>query len=144
MRKVRKGFSTIELLTTMSIVAILGTTILPSYMAMQQEAKLTKAQAEVKTIQNLLEKYQATKGNLPQSLDTLTLDKNLEFINQELIDPFTKANYKLIQGVTEAGKEYYIVYSAGLTGNPSFIREGNKLIVAKDEIIASNLYIVRK
>jgi Tfp pilus assembly protein PilE len=140
----RKGFSTIELVTTMSIVAILGTTMLPSYTAMQQEAKVTKASAEVKTLQNLVEKYQAATGSLPNSLSTMNLDQDTELINQEFIDPFTKVNYKFMQGRTETGKQYYIIYSDGLNGNPNFIREGNKLIVPDNEIIASNLYIVRK
>lgn len=140
----RKGFSTIELMATMSMVAIVGTTMMPTYKAMQQEAKATKAIAEVKTIQGLVEKYQAVKGALPKSLDTLALDENLALINQDFIDPFSNTAYKLIQGTTESGKQYYVVYSIGLTGEPSFVREGNKLIVSPAEIIASNLYIVRK
>lgn len=140
----RKGFSTIELVTTMSIVAILGTTMLPSYTAMQQEAKITKASAEVKTLQNLVEKYQAATGSLPSSLSTMSLDQDTELINQEFVDPFTKMHYKFMQGRTETGKQYYIIYSDGLNGDPNFIREGNKLIVPDNEIIASNLYIVRK
>lgn len=140
----RQGFSTIELMTTLSIIAILGTTMMPSYMAMQQEAKITRASAEVKTIQNLVEKYQTAKGTLPVSLDALALDEDTDLVNQDFTDPFSGTKYKLIQGTTEAGKPYYIVYSVGINGQPSFIREGSKLIVNNDEIVASNLYIVRK
>ena len=53
----RKGYTITELLSVLSIVAIIGSASLPAYNGLKQEAQVYKAQKEAQTLKAAVESY---------------------------------------------------------------------------------------
>jgi type II secretion system protein G len=60
-----KGFTLIELLIVVAIIAILAAIAIPNYLAAQTRSKVTKAQAELKTLATGLESYYVDNNDYP-------------------------------------------------------------------------------
>jgi type II secretion system protein G len=60
-----KGFTLIELLIVVAIIAILAAIAIPNYQAAQTRSKVTKAQAELKTLATGLESYYVDNNDYP-------------------------------------------------------------------------------
>lgn len=60
-----KRFTIIELLTTIAIIAILASLLMPAVFKYQQRAKRVKAQAEMNSIVAAIKNYEMTYGILP-------------------------------------------------------------------------------
>ncbi len=73
-KKLEKGFTLIELMIVIVIIGILATLLVPKIMEAPEEAKRTKAKADIKTIESALKLYKIDTGNYPtteQGLDAL-------------------------------------------------------------------------
>ena len=63
----RKGFTLIELLIVMAVIAILIAIAIPSFRGMQNEARKTKAQGDLRPIKIAVESYYKNNGVYPAS-----------------------------------------------------------------------------
>ena len=84
-RKEAKGFSLIELLIVMAIIAILAAIAIPNLLTAQTKAKVSKALAESKLIVTQTQLYQADKNLYPGSVDDLRTNQYIS----KTVDPFT-------------------------------------------------------
>jgi general secretion pathway protein G len=66
MRKI-KGFTLIEVMVVVVILAILASIIVPKLMSRPEQAKNTKAQQDILAIENGLELYKLDNGSYPTS-----------------------------------------------------------------------------
>jgi len=64
-----KGFTLVELLVTISILAILMTIAMISYGNVQKNARDNKRKSDISTIQSALEQYHSDQGYYPTSSD---------------------------------------------------------------------------
>jgi general secretion pathway protein G len=128
--KSSRGFTLIEILIVIAILAILIGIAIPRFRGMQEQAILTQAQAETRTIKAAIESSRVNKGSYPAGVDTpaatyfinttwlTTAPVTPQMIDEALDDPYTAASdeYYYRRGTTAAGQNYYAVCSRGSDG----------------------------
>ena len=111
----RKGFTIIELLIVITVIAILIGIALPRFRGIQDEGNIAKARGELKTLQTGVESYLMHQGSLPAALGDLIKDTTKpNLVGSVLpIDPWktTGTDY----GYVVAGT-YYIIWTKGPSG----------------------------
>jgi prepilin-type N-terminal cleavage/methylation domain-containing protein len=115
----RKGFTIIELLIVIAVIAILVGIALPRFKGMQDEGRIAQAKGELRTLQSAVESYYIHQNNTyPTALSLLTgtsITPNL--LGSALpSDPFNGTNN---YGYATNGTNYYVIYSIGAGGNGS-------------------------
>jgi general secretion pathway protein G len=116
----KKGFTIIELLIVIAVIAILVGIALPRFRGMQEEGKITQAKGELRTLQTAVESYYIHNNNTyPTALANLT-SATPNIIGAALpTDPFNAtSDYGVaIDGASPV--KYYVLYSVGPGGNGS-------------------------
>lgn len=82
----RRGFTLIEMLVVMAIVALLLTLAVPRYFGSMDKARDNVLSQNLAVLRHTLDKFYADKGKFPASLDELIENKYLRAIP---IDPVT-------------------------------------------------------
>ena len=80
------GFSLIELIVVIAIIAMLLVVALPRYQASIDRAELVALKTNLRTVRDSIDRYQEDKGNYPDSLQELIESHYLKSIP---IDPIT-------------------------------------------------------
>ncbi|RTL20325.1 MAG: prepilin-type N-terminal cleavage/methylation domain-containing protein [Burkholderiales bacterium] len=82
----RSGFTLIELIVVMAIVALLASIAAPRYFASVERAKLNSLRTSLVVMRDALDKFAADKGRYPDSLEQLVQERYLRQIPE---DPIT-------------------------------------------------------
>jgi len=116
----RKGFTILELLIVIAVIAILVGIALPRFRGMQDEGNIAKAKGELRTLQTAVESYYIhNSNNLPAALALLAgAVPNLVGTTTSMPkDPFVSG------GATDygynPGTTYFAIYSVGPNGDGS-------------------------
>lgn len=112
----RKGFTLIELLIVIMVIAILISIALPRFRGMQDEANMTKAAAELRTLQTGVESHyiHSNPHAYPAAgatWQTDLIDDRPLIIGAVLLDPF-KPTAQYPYAISASGL-YYVIYSVG-------------------------------
>lgn len=83
------GFTLIELIIVMAIIAILASLAVPSYLASMKAAKEAVLKQDLHVMRNAIDSYTMDKEKAPQSLDDLVQAGYLKSIPT---DPMTNSN----------------------------------------------------
>lgn len=116
---VKKGFTIIELLIVIAVIAILVGIALPRFKGMQDEGRIAQAKGELRTLQTAVESYFIHQSSVyPSALSLLTgasITPNL--LGGTLpTDPFNgTSNYGYVTDGANPVK-YYAIYSIGPSG----------------------------
>jgi len=81
-----KGFTLIELIVVMAIVALLAGIAAPRYFASVDRAKVSALRSSLAVMRDALDKYAADKGRYPDTLAQLVQDRYLRQVPE---DPLT-------------------------------------------------------
>jgi general secretion pathway protein G len=84
----KKGFTLIEMLIVMAIVALLLTLALPRYWGALDKAKDVALQDNLKVLRSAIDQFNADKGHYPESLQELVEKKYLRSVPP---DPITES-----------------------------------------------------
>ena len=81
-----RGFTLIELIVVMAIVALLASIAAPRYFNSLQKSKETALRSSLSTMRDALDQYAADKGRYPESLEELATARYIREIPE---DPLT-------------------------------------------------------
>jgi prepilin-type N-terminal cleavage/methylation domain-containing protein len=155
MGKMKKGFTLIELMIVMAVMAILIGIALPRFKGMKEEGNIAKAEGELRTLKIAIESYAIHNGdaypansNTPfvSYLDSDSVGSGPQIISSVLYDPFAASStqeYYYRRGSGTGGSEYYAICSVGPDGvrdvTSSEIGDGT-LTTAEinDDLVATN------
>ena len=91
-----RGFTLIELVMVMSIIVILAAIGVVSYQKLNQKAKETVLEQDLKDFRKLIDQYAADKDRLPRTLEDLV---EAQYMREVPIDPITgKKDWNEIMG----------------------------------------------
>ena len=114
----KRGFTILELLIVIAVIAILVGIALPRFRGMREEGLITQAKGELRTLQTAVESYYIHNGSYPT-----TFPGDLESAIPNIIgttaptDPFTaSSDYGY---ATSDNDNYYVIYLVGQGGNGS-------------------------
>lgn len=119
----RKGFSLIEVLISIVIIAILGSIIGPKILGKPDEAKAIKAKSDIASISSALMEYNQNEGNYPTEAEGLAAlvnkvasAKNFKqygyLYSDTLVDPWGKPYLYKVPGENW----YFTVWTLGKDG----------------------------
>jgi prepilin-type N-terminal cleavage/methylation domain-containing protein len=67
-RRLRRGFTLIEMLIVITVIALLAMMVIPRMLAAQRRAKEAQLRADLKQIRDAVERFESTTGAWPPSL----------------------------------------------------------------------------
>ena len=113
----KRGFTIIELLIVMAVIAILVGIAIPSFRGMQTEGWKTRAEKDVMTLKIAVETYYKNNGSFPavSGYQTTLLAESPRMIDSTLDDPF-KPGTEYVYDLSPNGS-YYVIYSVGVDGS---------------------------
>lgn len=114
-----RGFTLIELMIVMAVIAILVGIALPRFKGMKDEANVAKSNGELRALKTALESYYIHQSPHAYPATTTTVcATNLliakpRLIEVELYDPFGATSTTEYNYSRSANGKYYVVFSAG-------------------------------
>jgi len=121
--KFNRGFTLVELLVVISVIAILLGIIIPRFKGMQEEANRSKAKSELKTLQVAVESWymhQSPQAYPPTSATPCVSSLNSAsplMVASPLYDPFAAPGTEYNYAVSSPSGAYYAIWSVGPTGH---------------------------
>ncbi|MBN1517608.1 type II secretion system protein [Candidatus Sumerlaeota bacterium] len=123
-RSMRRGFTLIELLIVVLIIAILTAVAVPNFLEFQTRAKVSRAQADLRTLSMCLEAYMVDNNDYPYISDDAAgewvmpagfpmnrtspagLTTPIAYLTTVLYDPFVLQNRDMSVGQQPDGPQY--------------------------------------
>jgi len=142
MRKSR-GFTLVEMLIVIMILGILYSIAAANISGMQNEARMAKANGDLKTLELAMNSYLKNYGECPAKDNyqrTLIQSRN-PIIHSNLFDPFGATMNTLYAYEVSEDSRYYIVYSVGAQrSGASTINNSGTIITSGSIIYETNGY----
>lgn len=111
----RKGFTLVELLLVLFLIALLASLVMPVATRSVDQAKESALKEDLQVLRKAIDNYYANTGHYPQSLAQL-VDKR--YIRRIPVDPLTDRTTSWVETRAEDGRGINDVHS-GAEGNAS-------------------------
>ena len=140
----KRGFTIIELLIVMAVIALLVGIAIPSFRAMQTQAKETRAQGDTRVLKLALEKYYISNNSFPaddaNQAQTILLAVTNPVIESKIYDPFGATSTTLYEYKVSSNGNYYVIYSVGSggTGAMTIADDGTVATTAGTPVYSTN------
>ncbi|HPN87857.1 MAG TPA: prepilin-type N-terminal cleavage/methylation domain-containing protein [Candidatus Omnitrophota bacterium] len=120
----RQGFTILEILVVLAVLAILIGIAVPRIKGMQEQANITKAKSELKTIQLAVESYRMNHGSYPEKsgdnctklTETLLIKESPQIVPGIMYDPFGATVTSEYFYMISVDTNYYVIGSLGTSG----------------------------
>ena len=134
-----RGFSLLELLTTLAVATILIAVAIPTYQSAVQKAKVAAATQDIMTIATAIGRYNTLNNGPPPDLATIGFDNQLDPWGH----PYVYLSFAGLKGKGQMRKDrnlvpintQYDLYSAGADGQS---RPPLTAAVSRDDAILAN------
>lgn len=114
-RYVKRGFTLIEMLVVMAIIATLLTLAAPRYFGSLDRANEAVLKENLKAMRDTLDKFYADQGRFPSNLDELA---EMRYFRGVPVDPITESNQTWISvSHPDADKQGIADIKSGAPGN---------------------------
>ncbi len=116
----KHAFTIIELMVVLVVISILVGITLPRFKGMRDEANVTRAKSELKTIQVAVESYYINQNPqaYPDTTDTLVSDYLLaadpNIIYNPIYDPWRSSQEAEYDYILSDNGTYYVIFSYGM------------------------------
>lgn len=97
-----KGFTLLELLTVMTVMAVLLAIAVPSYKRYQIKARESALSENLYQMRHAIDAYFADQGKYPDALEDLAYGK---YLRQVPVDPITRSNDSWLTDPPEANDD---------------------------------------
>ncbi len=130
-----KGFTILEILVVISVIAILIGIAIPRFKGMQDEANTLKAKAELKTFQAAMESYRNNHSTYALAITDME-NAPIKIVDTGLTNPLLAGShaYELNLSPTD-GSLYYVIYAPSVSG-------GYASVASTGKVTISNAYCV--
>jgi len=113
-----RGFSLVELVIVMAVIALILSIAIPNFRSMQQDANLTRAEGDLETLKMAVVSYwrQADfvwPANLHSALTSATPAVITETLNDPWLTDSTNKTYGFLTGTDPVFGPYFMVYTKG-------------------------------
>ncbi|MDH4060181.1 MAG: type II secretion system GspH family protein [Aquincola sp.] len=113
----RRGFTLIEMLVVMTLIALLLTLAVPRYFSTIDNGRLNVQQQNVASLRDAIDKYFGDQGKYPDSLDDLVAKR---YLRQVPVDPVSeKADWVVIAPQDPSLGAVYDIQPAGKSAGPT-------------------------
>ncbi len=138
----RKGFTLIEMLIVIAIISIIFASMAINIKGLQNEARVSKARGDLKTLQIALESYYKNYMYEFPPVDNYQrelIEAIPMVLEGNLIDPFGKTCTSQYIYKLSPNEDYYIMYSIGISGRgDAAVSSGGHLNIGADPVWVSN------
>ena len=120
----QKGFTLVELVIVMAVIALILSVVIPNLRGMQQEGQITKSESELQTLKTAVVSYWRNNGNAyPSNIHSDLTSASPTVITAVLLDPFltdtTNNTYGYVTGTDSNFGPYFAIYTKGPKGDTS-------------------------
>jgi len=151
MLKQEKGFTLVELVIVMAVIALILSVVIPNLRGMQQEGQITKAESELQTLKTAVVSYWRNNSNsYPANIHSALTAASPAVISSVLADPFltdgTNNTYGYVTGTDTNFGPYFAIYTKGPKGDtnaPSWDATGGRFTYSGGGRVVSNAPVVK-
>jgi general secretion pathway protein G len=120
MKRILRGFTLVELMVVMAIIALLLALALPRYFNHLDRSRETILKQDLATMRDAIDKYHGDRGRYPDSLDELVSARYLRALP---VDPITERSdsWQIVPPAEEEAGAVYDIKS----GAPGTARDGS-------------------
>jgi len=111
------GFTLLELLIVITIIAILSGLVLSAAGYVQKKGARSRAEAEIAAVGAALESYKADNGDYPNGSNSLVLITNLMPSSGKVYFEFKSKSTNSSGWLDPFGENYYYIYTNGSPNN---------------------------
>lgn len=120
LKRIRRGFTLVELMVVMAIIALLLSLALPRYFKHLETSRETILKQDLAVMRDVIDKYHGDRGHYPDSLEELV---NARYLRALPVDPITERS-DTWQIVAPPSDETGAVYDVR-SGAPGTARDGS-------------------
>lgn len=117
-----KGFTLVELLVVVAILAILAAALLPKFLGYTDNAREAQTMADLSTMKSIVEIYAADEGagNYPtvDKIEEVLTGKGISWTedNKGVVDPYGRPYVYAVKGEPGSADQHFIIASPGKDG----------------------------
>lgn len=146
------GFTLVELVIVMAVLATILAVVIPNVKGMQDEANLTKVEGELNTLKDAVVSYwRNNQFKYPPDCATALLVSSPEIINPVLPDPYrtdpATSSYGYVTGNDPNFGDWFFIYSKGPKGDttaPVWDAANARVTFSGSGRVVSNAPVVRQ